>query len=146
MDDLKRKAKWYLADFKDALHLQSVASIIFLYFASMTPLVTFGGLMSSLLKGRMVRHCPVTSFTSSLLHSSTSTLPFFLLVDRVQWKRFWAEPFLESLGDSRLVSHLSFSAALDPFWSLRLSSSISASEFGLLITSQILRKKLLIIN
>ncbi|OWA51813.1 Sodium-driven chloride bicarbonate exchanger [Hypsibius exemplaris] len=53
MDDIKRKAKWYLADFKDALHIQTIASIIFLYFASMTPLVTFGGLMSTLLKGRM---------------------------------------------------------------------------------------------
>ena len=55
MDDIKRKSKWYWADFKDAAHIQSIASIIFLYFASMTPLVTFGGLMSTLLKGRMVR-------------------------------------------------------------------------------------------
>lgn len=53
MDDIKRKSKWYWADFKDAAHIQSIASIIFLYFASMTPLVTFGGLMSTLLKGRM---------------------------------------------------------------------------------------------
>ncbi|GAV02076.1 hypothetical protein RvY_12687-2 [Ramazzottius varieornatus] len=53
IDDCKRKAKFYVADFRDAFHIQSIASIIFLYFASMTPLVTFGGLMSTLLKGRM---------------------------------------------------------------------------------------------
>lgn len=54
VDDVKRKMKWYVSDFKDALAVQSIASIIFLYFASMTPLVTFGGLMNSLLHGRMV--------------------------------------------------------------------------------------------
>ncbi|XP_055328634.1 sodium bicarbonate cotransporter 3-like [Paramacrobiotus metropolitanus] len=53
IDDIKRKSKWYLHDFKDALHIQSIASIIFLYFASMTPLVTFGGLMSKMLHKRM---------------------------------------------------------------------------------------------
>ncbi|OQV25048.1 Sodium-driven chloride bicarbonate exchanger [Hypsibius exemplaris] len=51
--DIKRKVPFYLSDFRDALHMQSLASFIFLYFASMTPLITFGGLMSDLLKKRM---------------------------------------------------------------------------------------------
>ncbi|XP_037076532.1 sodium bicarbonate cotransporter 3-like [Pollicipes pollicipes] len=46
VNDIKRKSPWYLSDFKDALALQSVASFIFLYFASLTPIVTFGGLLS----------------------------------------------------------------------------------------------------
>ncbi|CAG5123621.1 unnamed protein product, partial [Candidula unifasciata] len=43
--DIKRKLPWYLSDFKDALHIQCVASIIYLYLATLTPNVTFGGLL-----------------------------------------------------------------------------------------------------
>jgi sodium bicarbonate transporter 10 len=45
MNDIKRKLPWYLSDFKDALVLQSIASIFFLYFACLTPIITFGGLL-----------------------------------------------------------------------------------------------------
>ncbi|XP_074039616.1 electroneutral sodium bicarbonate exchanger 1 isoform X2 [Leptinotarsa decemlineata] len=45
-NDLKRKAPWYWSDFKDALALQSIASWIFLYFACLSPIITFGGLLS----------------------------------------------------------------------------------------------------
>ncbi|XP_074039608.1 electroneutral sodium bicarbonate exchanger 1-like isoform X2 [Leptinotarsa decemlineata] len=45
-NDLKRKAPWYWSDFRDALALQSVASWIFLYFACLSPIITFGGLLS----------------------------------------------------------------------------------------------------
>ncbi|XP_063410996.1 sodium bicarbonate cotransporter 3-like isoform X2 [Mytilus trossulus] len=44
--DIKRKAPFYISDFKDALHVQCVASFIFLYFACLTPIITFGGLLS----------------------------------------------------------------------------------------------------
>lgn len=44
--DIKRRAPWYFpSDFKDALNLQSFASIIFIYFACIAPAITFGGLM-----------------------------------------------------------------------------------------------------
>ncbi|XP_052079267.1 sodium bicarbonate cotransporter 3-like isoform X1 [Mytilus californianus] len=43
--DIKRKAPFYISDFKDALHVQCVASFIFLYFACLTPIITFGGLL-----------------------------------------------------------------------------------------------------
>lgn len=46
MNDIKRKAPWYWSDFKDALSLQCVASWIFLYFACLSPIITFGGLLS----------------------------------------------------------------------------------------------------
>ncbi|XP_048508729.1 electrogenic sodium bicarbonate cotransporter 1 isoform X3 [Athalia rosae] len=45
-NDIKRKAPWYWSDFKDALALQCVASFIFLYFACLSPIITFGGLLS----------------------------------------------------------------------------------------------------
>ncbi|XP_037907925.1 electroneutral sodium bicarbonate exchanger 1 isoform X4 [Hermetia illucens] len=46
INDFKRKAPWYWADFKDALSLQCIASWIFLYFACLSPIITFGGLLS----------------------------------------------------------------------------------------------------
>ncbi|XP_012539969.1 electrogenic sodium bicarbonate cotransporter 1 isoform X1 [Monomorium pharaonis] len=46
INDFKRKAPFYLSDFKDALALQCVASFIFLYFACLSPIITFGGLLS----------------------------------------------------------------------------------------------------
>ncbi|KAK9509940.1 hypothetical protein O3M35_004824 [Rhynocoris fuscipes] len=46
MNDIKRKAPWYWSDFKDALAMQCVASWIFLYFACLSPIITFGGLLS----------------------------------------------------------------------------------------------------
>ncbi|XP_041988515.1 sodium bicarbonate cotransporter 3 isoform X4 [Aricia agestis] len=45
INDLKRKAPWYWSDFKDALALQCIASWIFLYFACLSPIITFGGLL-----------------------------------------------------------------------------------------------------
>nr|XP_012228974.1 PREDICTED: electrogenic sodium bicarbonate cotransporter 1 isoform X4 [Linepithema humile]XP_012228981.1 PREDICTED: electrogenic sodium bicarbonate cotransporter 1 isoform X4 [Linepithema humile]XP_012229000.1 PREDICTED: electrogenic sodium bicarbonate cotransporter 1 isoform X4 [Linepithema humile]XP_012229011.1 PREDICTED: electrogenic sodium bicarbonate cotransporter 1 isoform X4 [Linepithema humile]XP_012229020.1 PREDICTED: electrogenic sodium bicarbonate cotransporter 1 isoform X4 [Linep len=46
INDVKRKAPFYFSDFKDALALQCVASFIFLYFACLSPIITFGGLLS----------------------------------------------------------------------------------------------------
>ncbi|XP_063529700.1 sodium bicarbonate cotransporter 3 isoform X3 [Cydia strobilella] len=45
INDLKRKVPWYWSDFKDALAIQCVASWIFLYFACLSPIITFGGLL-----------------------------------------------------------------------------------------------------
>lgn len=45
LNDLKRKAPWYLSDFREAASLQCVASWIFLYFACLSPIITFGGLL-----------------------------------------------------------------------------------------------------
>lgn len=46
INDVKRKAPFYVSDFKDACALQCVASFIFLYFACLSPIITFGGLLS----------------------------------------------------------------------------------------------------
>ncbi|XP_039280416.1 electroneutral sodium bicarbonate exchanger 1 isoform X4 [Nilaparvata lugens] len=46
INDVKRKTPWYISDFKDALAMQCVASWIFLYFACLSPIITFGGLLS----------------------------------------------------------------------------------------------------
>lgn len=44
-NDLKRKIPWYKSDFTDAMNMQCVASWIFLYFACLSPIITFGGLL-----------------------------------------------------------------------------------------------------
>ncbi|XP_015432862.1 PREDICTED: electroneutral sodium bicarbonate exchanger 1 [Dufourea novaeangliae] len=45
INDIKRKVPVYLSDFKDALAIQCIASFIFLYFACLSPIITFGGLL-----------------------------------------------------------------------------------------------------
>ncbi|KAK7167437.1 hypothetical protein R3I94_001744 [Phoxinus phoxinus] len=44
--DLKRRYKHYLSDFKDALDPQVLSSVIFIYFAALSPAITFGGLLA----------------------------------------------------------------------------------------------------
>ena len=46
MQDIHRKLPFYVSDFKDAIHVQSLASFMFLYFACLTPIITFGGLLA----------------------------------------------------------------------------------------------------
>ncbi|XP_017019633.1 electroneutral sodium bicarbonate exchanger 1 isoform X5 [Drosophila kikkawai] len=46
INDVKRKIPWYISDYKDALSMQCVASWIFLYFACLSPIITFGGLLA----------------------------------------------------------------------------------------------------
>jgi hypothetical protein len=43
-----------LSDFTDAISFQSVAAIIFLYFACLSPIITFGGLLSKATDNNMV--------------------------------------------------------------------------------------------
>ncbi|CAH8622928.1 unnamed protein product [Schistosoma bovis] len=46
VQDIKRRAPHYVSDFTDAIHVQCCASFIFLYFACLTPIITFGGLLA----------------------------------------------------------------------------------------------------
>ena len=52
--DIHRRSKHYLSDFRDALSPQCIASVIFIYFACLTPIITFGGLMSEKTEDYMV--------------------------------------------------------------------------------------------
>lgn len=47
VQDVKRKLPWYWSDIKDAIHIQCVASFFFIYFACLTPIITFGGLLGA---------------------------------------------------------------------------------------------------
>ena len=52
-NDIKRKKPWYFSDFKDGISMQSVATFFFLYFACLTPIITFGGLLGEATKNRI---------------------------------------------------------------------------------------------
>jgi sodium bicarbonate transporter 10 len=43
-----------VSDLTDAISFQSVAAIIFLYFACLSPIITFGGLLSKATDNNMV--------------------------------------------------------------------------------------------
>ncbi|MED6248393.1 Anion exchange protein 2 [Ataeniobius toweri] len=43
--DIQRRYPKYLSDFKDALDSQCMAAVIFIYFAALSPAITFGGLL-----------------------------------------------------------------------------------------------------
>ncbi|NXH45899.1 B3AT protein, partial [Dicaeum eximium] len=47
--DIRRRYPKYLSDIKDALNPQCLAAVIFIYFAALSPAITFGGLLG---KGR----------------------------------------------------------------------------------------------
>uniref|UniRef100_A0A665VZP7 Anion exchange protein n=1 Tax=Echeneis naucrates TaxID=173247 RepID=A0A665VZP7_ECHNA len=43
--DIKRKAPFFASDFLDALHIQSLSAILFIYLGTVTNAITFGGLL-----------------------------------------------------------------------------------------------------
>lgn len=55
VNDVRRKAPFYWSDIRDAVNLQCLASILFLYCACMSPVITFGGLLGEATKGSIVR-------------------------------------------------------------------------------------------
>uniref|UniRef100_A0A4W3HI07 Anion exchange protein n=1 Tax=Callorhinchus milii TaxID=7868 RepID=A0A4W3HI07_CALMI len=49
--DIKRRYPKYLNDIRDALHTQCLAAVIFIYFAALSPAITFGGLLGEKTEG-----------------------------------------------------------------------------------------------
>ncbi|XP_051909773.1 anion exchange protein 2b isoform X2 [Hippocampus zosterae] len=49
--DVRRRYPNYVSDFKDALNSQCMAAVIFIYFAALSPAITFGGLLSEKTEG-----------------------------------------------------------------------------------------------
>lgn len=54
VNDVKHRYKSYWSDFKDGFNMQCLASMFFMFFACITPVVTFGGLMGVKTDGFMV--------------------------------------------------------------------------------------------
>eukprot|EP00096_Caligus_rogercresseyi_P001661 TRINITY_DN1279_c0_g1_i1.p1 TRINITY_DN1279_c0_g1~~TRINITY_DN1279_c0_g1_i1.p1 ORF type:complete len:798 (+),score=183.56 TRINITY_DN1279_c0_g1_i1:38-2395(+) len=64
INDIKRKKPFYLSDFKDGLATQCIASYIFIYFACLTPIITFGGLLGDATDNRIAA---IESLVSGLI-------------------------------------------------------------------------------
>lgn len=75
--DLKRRYRHYISDYTDALNPQVLAAVIFIYFAALSPAITFGGLLckTALLKNSDVRGGVSSPFpTQFVLFRCLSTL------------------------------------------------------------------------
>ncbi|XP_034466421.1 sodium bicarbonate cotransporter 3-like isoform X1 [Hippoglossus hippoglossus] len=53
VNDIRRKAPFMWSDIRDAVSLQCLASVLFLYCACMSPVITFGGLLGEATKGNI---------------------------------------------------------------------------------------------
>ncbi|XP_060035243.1 anion exchange protein 4 [Erinaceus europaeus] len=51
VQDLRRKASWYPSDFLDALHPQCFSAVLYIYLATVTNAITFGGLLGEATNG-----------------------------------------------------------------------------------------------
>ncbi|XP_029930677.1 anion exchange protein 2a [Myripristis murdjan] len=51
ISDVKRRYPQYLSDIQDALNPQCMAAVIFIYFAALSPAITFGGLLGEKTEG-----------------------------------------------------------------------------------------------
>lgn len=54
VQDVRRKASWYLSDFLDALHPQCFSAVLYIYLATVTNAITFGGLLGEATNGAQV--------------------------------------------------------------------------------------------
>lgn len=43
--DIRRRYPHYVSDLKDSVDMQCIAAVIFIYFAALSPTITFGGLL-----------------------------------------------------------------------------------------------------
>lgn len=45
LQDIRRKVPWYGSDFSDALHPQCLSAVLYIYLATVTNAITFGGML-----------------------------------------------------------------------------------------------------
>ncbi|XP_062941920.1 anion exchange protein 4 isoform X3 [Cynocephalus volans] len=51
VQDVRRKASWYPSDFSDAMHPQCFSAVLYIYLATVTNAITFGGLLGDATDG-----------------------------------------------------------------------------------------------
>lgn len=62
--DIRRKAPWYGSDFSDALHPQCLSAVLYIYLATVTNAITFGGMLGDATANMQVSAaagCPATT-------------------------------------------------------------------------------------
>ncbi|KAL0985587.1 hypothetical protein UPYG_G00159010 [Umbra pygmaea] len=78
--DIKRRYPRYVSDIKDALDSQCVAAVIFIYFAALSPTITFGGLLGEKTEGMMgVSELIISTATLGVLFSLLAGQPLLII-------------------------------------------------------------------
>ncbi|CAL1280805.1 unnamed protein product [Larinioides sclopetarius] len=78
--DVRRKLPWYISDVKDSLSVQSISSIVFLYFACIAQIITFGGLLAKVTKNKMASlECLFAALLCGVSYSLFSGQPLTFL-------------------------------------------------------------------
>nr|XP_020477259.1 anion exchange protein 3-like isoform X2 [Monopterus albus] len=78
--DIRRRYPHYVSDLKDALDTQCVAAVIFIYFAALSPTITFGGLLGEKTEGMMgVTELIVSTATLGVLFSLFAGQPLLII-------------------------------------------------------------------
>uniref|UniRef100_A0A3B3THU2 Anion exchange protein n=1 Tax=Paramormyrops kingsleyae TaxID=1676925 RepID=A0A3B3THU2_9TELE len=78
--DIRRRYPHYVSDIKDSMDTQCLAAIIFIYFAALSPTITFGGLLGEKTDGMMgVSELIVSTATLGLLFSLLAGQPLLII-------------------------------------------------------------------
>uniref|UniRef100_A0A3Q2ZEV6 Anion exchange protein n=1 Tax=Kryptolebias marmoratus TaxID=37003 RepID=A0A3Q2ZEV6_KRYMA len=78
--DIRRRYPHYVSDLKDALDMQCIAAVIFIYFAALSPTITFGGLLGEKTEGLMgVTELIVSTATLGVIFSLFAGQPLLII-------------------------------------------------------------------
>uniref|UniRef100_A0A3Q2Z5U1 Anion exchange protein n=1 Tax=Hippocampus comes TaxID=109280 RepID=A0A3Q2Z5U1_HIPCM len=78
--DIRRRYPNYVSDLKDAVDMQCVAAVIFIYFAALSPTITFGGLLGEKTEGMMgVTELIVSTATLGVIFSLLAGQPLLII-------------------------------------------------------------------
>ncbi|KAM9364295.1 anion exchange protein 3 [Pholidichthys leucotaenia] len=78
--DIRRRYPRYLSDIKDSLDTQCLAAVIFIYFAALSPTITFGGLLGEKTEGMMgVTELIVSTATLGVIFSLLAGQPLLII-------------------------------------------------------------------
>lgn len=67
--DVKRKLPFFASDFYDALHIQALSTILFIYLGTVTNAITFGGLLGDATENMQVLNPPLPQLHSAFLRA-----------------------------------------------------------------------------
>uniref|UniRef100_A0A9J8BPW5 Anion exchange protein n=1 Tax=Cyprinus carpio carpio TaxID=630221 RepID=A0A9J8BPW5_CYPCA len=78
--DIRRRYPRYISDLKDAVDTQCIAAVIFIYFAALSPTITFGGLLGEKTQGMMgVSELIISTATVGVLFSLLAGQPLLII-------------------------------------------------------------------
>ncbi|XP_038575995.1 anion exchange protein 3 isoform X2 [Micropterus salmoides] len=78
--DIRRRYPHYISDLKDAVDTQCIAAVIFIYFAALSPTITFGGLLGEKTEGMMgVTELIVSTATLGIIFSLLAGQPLLII-------------------------------------------------------------------